>query len=307
MTTLVVGRGLLGGALVRVLTHAGLPVATVEVPWSDPDVALERLAEAAQAVAGLGPTWRLAWCAGAGVVATSAETLAAEVELFRGFIDGLSAPPEVAFLASSAGGVYAGSPDLPPYTENSRTGALAPYGHAKLEMEQVIAGLAGRGTRVLIGRIANLYGPGQNLDKAQGMISQLCLAWATRKPIGVYVSLDTLRDYLYAPDAALMIRAALARTAAEPPGTVVVKILASGRAVSIGGLLGDTNRVLRRRPQVAFAPPAAGQVRDLRVRSMVWPDLDGLARTSLVSGLRATAEDIYAQVRSGRMQRLLLR
>ena len=53
---------------------------------------------------------------------------------------------------------------------------------------------------VLIGRIANLYGPGQNLAKAQGLVSQLCAAQLERARSSIWVSLDTLRDYLFAPD-----------------------------------------------------------------------------------------------------------
>ena len=58
---------------------------------------------------------------------------------------------------------------------------------------------AATGTAVLVGRIANLYGPGQNLAKPQGLVSQLCLANLTGQPLSIYVSLDTLRDYLSTP------------------------------------------------------------------------------------------------------------
>ena len=84
--------------------------------------------------------------------------------------------------------------------------ALVAYGRAKLAMEGHARALAAAtGVRVVLGRLANVYGPGQTLGKPQGLLSQLCLADATRRPLPVYVSLDTIRDYLYAGDAARMV------------------------------------------------------------------------------------------------------
>jgi len=48
----------------------------------------------------------------------------------------------------------------------------------------------------MVGRMSNLYGPGQNLKKVQGLISQMCLRVLTRQPLVLYVPLDTIRDYL---------------------------------------------------------------------------------------------------------------
>ncbi len=109
-------------------------------------------------------------------------------------------PPAAAFIASSAGGTYAGSPDEPPYTEESTTVAVSAYGHSKLRIEAAISPMTAAGTRVCIGRIANLYGPGQNLQKPQGLVSQLCLTHLNRQPLGIYVSLDSLRDYVFVTD-----------------------------------------------------------------------------------------------------------
>lgn len=303
MTTLVVGLGLLGGHLVTRLRRAGEDVRTVAVPWSDPLRAREALLEAARVAADADPDWRLAWCAGAGVVATPAAAFAAEVELFGAVLDAVDPPPAVLLLASSAGGVYAGSPDRPPYTERSATRALAPYGEAKLAMEQQTRRPAARGTRVVLARISNLYGPGQDLTKPQGLVSQLCLTQVTQKPLGVYVSMDTLRDYLYAEDAAALVAACLDRAADEPAGTVVTKILASGRATSIGELVDTSTRVFRSRPHLRQRPGSASarQTRDLRMRSEVWTDLDRLARTPLLVGLRATADDLARLHATGRL------
>jgi UDP-glucose 4-epimerase len=300
VSTLVVGRGLLGRQVIRSLHRRGDCVHTVDVDWHDPEAALGALSGASRAAARCNTAWRLAWCAGAGVVATSPEQLTAEVALFDDYLAQLDVPPAALFLASSAGGVYAGSPDRPPYDEVARTGAMAPYGHAKLAMEAAAARLAETGARVVLGRIANLYGPGQNLGKPQGLISQLCLTGLTRQPLGVYASLDTLRDYLYVDDAGAMVVASLDRVAAEPPGTVTAKILGSGQAVSIAELVGEVTRLFRRRPRL-YTRPAPTQIPDLRLRSVIWPDIDALAATPLLNGLGATLEDVRSQLAAGEL------
>jgi UDP-glucose 4-epimerase len=301
MTTLVVGRGLLGAALVAELERRGEQVRTVQVPWGDDDLVVETLVGAADAAAADSPSWRLAWTAGAGVIATPPDELAAEVGVFRRFLEGLPQPPVAMFLASSAGGVYAGSDD-PPFTEHSRPHPLNAYGRAKVEMEHVAEALADRGTRVVIGRIANLYGPGQDLTKPQGLVAQLCLTQLSREPLGVYTSMDSLRDYVYVDDAAAVAAAAVDRAAQLPSGTVVVKIIASGRALSIAALIGESTRAFRRRPRIT-ARDAGSAIRNLSVRSVVWPDLDSLVRTPFVVGLRATAEDVARRSRAADLRR----
>lgn len=305
MTTLVVGRGLLGSQLLDQLCRRHAPSATVDVPWEYGGPALAAILKAATRVSAAGP-WTLAWCAGAGIVASTAQELSAEVALFGGVLAHMTDPPKALFLASSAGGLYAGSPDSPPYAESSVVRPVAPYGVAKLQMEHLARHFAKRGTRVLLGRISNLYGPGQNLQKPQGLISQLCVSQVTRQPLSVFASLDTVRDYIFAADAASMIYEALQRTAGEPEESVVTKIFASGRSVSIGALIGDTKRAFRRNPRLIIRAASGSQVKDLRVRSEVWTDIDQLARTPLITGLRATAEDVTSQMTSGLLAHRML-
>lgn len=307
--TWVVGAGgLLGRHVVDRLRRCGGEVVTTAVPWSDTDAvgpALRAGLAELLAHAGGGP-WNIAWCAGAGVVATAPEALRTEQAVFAGFVADVrtagAGTDGAFFLASSAGGVYAGSPGPPPYTEDSEPGPLAPYGTVKLAMEAELVRLSrDTGTPVFIGRIANLYGPGQNLAKPQGLVTLLCKASYTGQPLSIYVPLDTLRDYLLVGDCADMIVHGLAdlrRVAAADP--VAQKILASGRGVSIGGLIAEVTRVFRRRPRIILgsSPLASVQARDLRLRSVRWPELDGYARTTLAAGISATARDVDRRLRA---------
>ena len=67
-----------------------------------------------------------------------------------------------------------------------------------------------------------------------------------------------------------------------------MKIVGAMNAVSIGALLGEVARVRRRPvPLVLGQGDSTGQASDLRVRSEVWTDLDGLVATTLPEGLGA--------------------
>ncbi len=308
--TWVVGAGgLLGRHVAERLTATGHELITQNIPWSDPDEAVATLQQGfSDLLARVDDgRWNIAWCAGAGVVSTSAEALDQDAKVFGEFVRHLGKSPIACargafFLASSAGGVYAGSPDTPPFTEDTEPLPLAPYGFMKLAKETELTAVAeATGMRVFIGRISNLYGPGQNIEKPQGLVSHLCRAHFTGQPLPIYVPLDTLRDYLLVSDCAAMVVAGLDDvrrvTSAEEP--VALKILASGRGTSIAALIAESTRIFRRKPQIELvsSPAAAGQVLDLRMRSVRWPELDRFARTTLPAGIAITADDIERRLR----------
>lgn len=254
-----------------------------------------------------GRPWQVLWCAGAGVTGTSAQSLSRELAALQATLDALCdarGGPGAFFFASSAGGVYAGVGE-PPYDESSPVRPLAPYGQAKLDAEALVSAWSyTTGMPSLIGRIANVYGPGQNLTKAQGLISQICRSHLTGQPLSIYVSLDTLRDYFFAPDCAGLIVAALARLRQEHSGNgpeVVTKILASQRAITIGAVLGEMRRIFKRTPRIVLGSSAvsAMQARDLSLRSRVWPDLDHRMLTPLPAGVAATAADLRRKLQAG--------
>jgi UDP-glucose 4-epimerase len=255
-----------------------------------------------------GRRWSVAWCAGAGVTGTSAIALQLELAALRETLDSLAGAPRGSdgafFFASSAGGVYAGV-GAPPYDESSPVHPLGAYGQAKLDAETLVADWShATGTPSLIGRIANLYGPGQNLAKAQGLISQICRSHLTGQPVSIYVSLDTLRDYFFAPDCAGMIVEGLARLRQDQSMTqpgVVTKILASQRAITIGAVIGEMRRIFKRSPRVVLgaSPVSAMQARDLSLRSRVWPELDRRLLTPLPVGISATAADLQRRLQAG--------
>ena len=201
LTWVVGAGGLLGSSLARRLPAGQVWRPRTPVAWGLPTTA-DQLATAATEFLGAaadGP-WQVAWCAGSGVTASAAEALALQAAELDPVLRVLSTAPDPVrgglFLASSAGGVYAGSHGAP-FDERTPAAAISPYGEAKLGLEVRLRDWHHEtGIPVLVGRIANLYGPGQNLGKAQGLISQVIRAHLLGRPISIYVCL------LYTSDAA---------------------------------------------------------------------------------------------------------
>lgn len=305
-------RGMLGSSVSRAIdTRQGwVAYDAASIDWTSSP---EELTEIVQGIAsGLfraahlsGESWSIIWAAGAGATSSSAAVFAEELKQLEGVLRGIenampaSSTPGQLFYASSAGGVYAASA-APPFTENTVPAPISPYGEFKIRAEAAVRSAAERmGIPSLSGRIANLYGPGQRLEKLQGIISHIALARLTERPASIYVPLDTLRDYIYIDDCAVLILKALERLESEPGQ--VTKILCSGQATTIATLLGHFRAVTHGRPRVVLGSSSASalQAHDLRMRSTVWPDLDRGLTTGLPAGIGATVADILATIQRG--------
>lgn len=263
------------------------------MPWHDDQATTIALRDGLNAFLNRsdGPA-EIYWCAGRGVTSTPAEQLAQEVAVFASFVEQLERSPQrrrvAVFLASSVGGAYGGSSD-PPFTEFTPPVPSSAYGRAKLEMEQLLRESTERGGwRSMVGRITNLYGPGQNMEKGQGLISAVVRSFVTERPVSIFVPLDTLRDYIYEDDCAAVIAGGMRRVHDEERGTTVTKIISGIAAMSISAILAEHNRLRRRRsPIILGGVGGAGQALDLRVRSEVWTDLNRYVNTTLSEGLDA--------------------
>jgi UDP-glucose 4-epimerase len=316
----VIGRGGLLGGHVEAALEAETDTWRPERPiaWQDPERALSDLEFEATAflaeAAGRGRPWRMLWCAGAGVLATSRRALGQETVLLSRFLstvaDRLSSNQVLSdagtlFFASSAGGVYAASGVAPPFDERSPVRALAPYGSEKLTQEQLFAGLANScGVDLLVGRFSNLYGPGQNLSKPQGLIAHVGRAAIRHEPVSIYVPLDTIRDYLFAADAGRMVVEAIklreaSRRGGAPPETTT-KIFASEVETTVASVLRAWRQALRRPLRISLSGSPVGrlQPRVLSFRSRVWPELRGQP-TLLQLGVDTVRRDQLARLMRG--------
>jgi UDP-glucose 4-epimerase len=257
--------------------------------------------------------WCIVWVAGSGVIGTAADHLNEEIDQFRAILDVVAlesarsgnASRGAVFFSSSAGGVYGGS-SSPPYTEATEPVPLSPYGETKLRMEKIISDFSiDSGVSVLVGRVANVYGPGQKLDKMQGLISHMAKAQFSPSPANIFVPLDTVRDYIYVADCAELICDSIDRlsevSAHQAKPVQATKILASGQAVTVGSLIGHFRSLARGNPHIMLgsSPTISMQALDLRLKSIVWPDLDHRSLTPLPSGIHATMLDIVRGIQAG--------
>ncbi len=298
------GGGLLGRHVCAVL--GGRLSERVRIDWPDHARAGEQLYTLGRFLAAQQGNWNLYWCAGLAVFHTGADQVERErrqvSRLLAGIADGPAGPSKGAiFFASSAGGAYAGS-DTAPFTEFSPAVPVNPYGEAKLRLEEEVGSLArSRGLPAVAARITNLYGPGQNLTKNQGLVSAIVKAQLTGEPLPLRASLETTRDYIYARDCARMavaaVQAARVRTAGGDP--YVCKIFASGRPFRIEGLLTMAQRLFDRPVPVVHEDVTAVTNVDLTAESRVWTDLGSSPFLGLEEGMRAVRADLRHRLALG--------
>ncbi|MFD1880318.1 NAD-dependent epimerase/dehydratase family protein [Paracoccus pacificus] len=150
-------------------------------------------------------------------------------------------------LASSGGTVY-GSPEQVPIVETHPTRPITAYGISKLAAEHYLRFFDTRGIRTLSLRIANPYGPGQNIRKAQGALTTFCHHAAKGLPIEIWGDGSVERDFIHVDDVA---RALVLAADAEAHGTEIN--IGSGQGLSLNLLL-DLIRENGFKPDVVYQP-----------------------------------------------------
>lgn len=270
-TLVLGGGGLLGRAILRALPDARRAVIRWGSAGSTADIRAAVRSLADEVPEGRG--WRIVWAAGRGVISSDEAALRAETEALATVLASTEAMLPAGregrvTLISSAGGLYAGNV-RPPFDEDAPVAPLTAYGQQKAAQERLVAATAARsGIDAIAVRLGPIYGAGQDPTKAQGLVSALCRATVTRRPLRLYVPLDTRRPYLWAGDAGRIV-AALATGPVERGGDLRTRTVPGGPAVTVQGLIGAVRRVTRRDPPVLLAPgpEAARHARDLRLAS----------------------------------------
>lgn len=298
MTAWVLGsRGLLGSALCRMLCLNGTELFSPaeRFRWSSgPDLALQ-LTAAVQAFAarvGGRRRWEIYWAAGVGTMGSSADDLALEthaLSLLLRLVESnpkLVAIPGAIAFASSAGAIYAGSPDYI-ISENTAPAPTTAYAREKLRQETLVCSFAQTSSDriALLARLSTIYGPGQSLGKQQGLLAHIARCILRNQPIQIYVPLDTIRDYINADDAAASMVAALHAVSGYPG--VFTKIIASEQPTTIAEIISIFKRIARRAPRIVTS---AGKLtgiysRRIQFQSVVTPKCAELLKTSLLVGI----------------------
>jgi UDP-glucose 4-epimerase len=158
-------------------------------------------------------------------------------------------------FASSAGAIYAGSLDAV-VSESSQPAPTTPYAVEKLKQEELLHEFHNTQSalRVLIARISTLFGPQTPGRPAKGLFAHLARSVISREPVKIFVPLDTMRDYVYADDAASALVEILGAMSDTDP--VCTKIVASQRVTTIAEILALFGRVGRQHPRVVTGATA---------------------------------------------------
>lgn len=295
--------GLLGSAVSSALIDRSERVHLLSgLAWSEPAVCRRQVRdsfrEAFASGSGVPECVELYWCAGAGFVGSDPAVLDIETQVmdaalsaFREEMAAARVPRATVTLASSAGGVWAGSTAFP-ITERTAPRPTHAYGEAKLEHEQRFLGVASSEITPFIGRVSNLFGPRQDLSKRQGLLSHLVFNAIHHQPTRIFVPLDTTRDYIHVRVAADVL-IDYTRDLHGPR----IRVIASEQPYTIASLIGELGRVLRRRVPFTLGelPSSRLQPKTLAFRTvhrrsqrlipfMLAPAIHELVRSAVAAG-----------------------
>jgi len=149
---------------------------------------------------------------------------------------------------SSGGTVYGNSEKLP-IDETFLTDPICSYGVTKLMTEKYLSFFNKMfGVDYLILRIANLYGPGQVPNAAQGLIANAIAKALANKPITVFGKGENIRDYVYVEDAVKALVVGIERGLKND-----VFNIASGKGYSINDVIGVISKIMEVNPQVVHS------------------------------------------------------
>ncbi|MDO5622710.1 MAG: NAD-dependent epimerase/dehydratase family protein [Paracoccus sp. (in: a-proteobacteria)] len=196
-------------------------------------------------------------------------------------------------FASSGGTVY-GVPETVPIPETHPTRPITAYGISKLSAEHYLRFFDLGQVSTLSLRIANPYGPGQNIRKAQGALTTFCHHAAKGLPIEIWGDGLVERDFVHVEDVA---RALAMAARADVHGTEIN--IGSGHGLSLNRLL-DLIRANGFEPDVTYRPARSFDVpRSVlsikRARALLgWtPEIE--VKAGIASMLRAFSETTAAR------------
>lgn len=200
-------------------------------------------------------------------------------------------PPTVVFT-SSAGTVY--DPDvLGPCREDSPTRPAGRYGEAKLALERLLLDYTNVIPAVIL-RLSNVYGPGQRVDKSQGVLAYWLSAARAGHPLPVIGNPRATRDYVYVDDVVNCMLRVAARSPGLAANSPLIANVASGVSTPLSDLLSTVESVVGRELPIQRVPGRRNV--DRRNTSLditrAGFRLGWRPRTSLVDGVTAMWRDL---------------
>jgi UDP-glucose 4-epimerase len=189
------------------------------------------------------------------------------------------------FLFLSSGGTVYGNPDYLPIDEKHPTRPINSYGLTKLVIENYLRLISSQSEMDYINlRVSNPFGPGQSVNKGQGLIPAILQKTLKAQPVIIYGDGSVQRDYIYIDDAIDAIIAAI-----EAEGLSDTLNVGSGIGRSIVDVLSTIEVVLQTPVLAEFSEGRttdahsnvldASRARRLLNWSPKWAFLDGIKAT----------------------------
>ncbi|WP_341961936.1 NAD-dependent epimerase/dehydratase family protein [Pseudomonas sp. RC10] len=150
----------------------------------------------------------------------------------------------------SSGGTIYGEAQCSPIPETHPLEPTCSYGVTKLAIEKYLAlfeRLHGLPYKII--RLANPYGPGQDVNKAQGAISVFIERIRNQLPIQIWGDGSNVRDYIYIEDAVQGILAVM-----NHQGPDRIFNIGSGTGSSLSEIIGEISLILSPVSEIAFLP-----------------------------------------------------
>jgi len=165
-------------------------------------------------------------------------------------------------LSASSAAVY-GEPESVPLAEDARKSPAVPYGHSKLEAEDVLAEvLASAGVDFAALRFSNVYGPRQDAAGEGGVIAIFSDRIVAGQMPTVYGDGSQTRDFIYVGDVVGAIMSALEADVrlAEGGGDGPAYNISTGAETSVVELAARMLALAEADPAIEFAPVREGDV-----------------------------------------------
>ncbi len=293
------GGGFIGAHLVTALLAGGTPVRVLERPYREHSAALEHTPglewqegdfgnsqDIRRALEGVDTVYHL--------VSTTQPQSSNDDPAFDvqsnllatlNLLEQLRGSPETKLVFVSSGGTVYGVPRATPIPETHPTDPTCSYGIVKLAIEKYLALyriLHGLDYRIL--RLANPYGPGQEANRAQGVVGTFLSRVVNDEAIEVWGDGTVVRDYLYIGDA---VSAML--QAAQCQGQERIFNVGSGRGHSVREIIAAVEHTTGRTARVRYT---AGRKFDIPVSILdiarAKAELGWQPRIELDEGLRLT-------------------
>ena len=296
--TLVVGCGLIGSHVVRALAEQGTPAtvltrsrpaaAEILAAVGEGHLHLGDATDPATVSAALRDVERVAYCAGGLLPAAAERDPERERELtlgpLRTVLRALRDRPGTRFAYISSGGTVYGNPARLPARESDPAVPISAYGTVHLACEgEVERERSEHGLRSRILRYSTVYGEYQQPDRGQGVIATFLSRIERGAEIELYGDGATIRDYIYAGDAA---RAMIALLDSDEEAPVVN--VGEGTGTSLIEVLRMAESEVGREARIVRRGERGFEVHQIVLDTTLLHQLVELEITPLDEGIRRT-------------------